>query len=53
MGQASHQLWHDDHIYVRLDLPQVPGLLSELVLTITVCLETRKWLFYVKENCIQ
>lgn len=41
---CTHQLWDDGGFYAGLDLPQVVGLVSELILNGSVCLETTMWL---------
>lgn len=38
MGEATDQLWVDGCFYVGLDLPQVPGLLFEILFN-GICLE--------------
>lgn len=40
--RLAHQLWSDGCFYVGLDLPQVFGLILELLLNISVWLEIKK-----------
>lgn len=40
--KATHHLWDDGCIYAGLDLPQVTGLFSEIVLNDNISLEKKK-----------